>query len=83
MNHANSPEEAAAPPRTTDSRMPLVELLRSNYRNILLTLGTRPAKTAAFGVFNTFAISYAGSQLGLPESVILNGVLLASLGQRL
>ncbi|MGH3144744.1 MAG: MFS transporter [Rubrobacter sp.] len=39
------------------------------------------AETAAFGVFNTFAISYAGSQLGIPEDRILTGVLIASAGK--
>ena len=67
----------------TEARMPILDLLRSYPRNIALTLGARLAETAAFGVFNTFAISYAGSQLGLPEDRILNGVLIASAGQLL
>ncbi len=64
-----------------EAQTPILDLLRSYPRNILLALGARLAETAAFGVFNTFAISYAGSQLGLPEDQILTGVLIASAGQ--
>lgn len=58
--------------------LPIVEVLRRHPRNVLVAMGARFAENAYFYTFTVFALSYATDQLGLPQSTVLNGVLIAS-----
>ena len=62
-----------------ESRHPLLEVLRSNQRSVLLVIGARVAENASFYIFTVFVLSYATAQLDLPRSTMLTGVLLASI----
>lgn len=77
LNILESPvflEGKTAPP----ARAPFWEMLRRHPRNVLLAMGSRFAENGSFYVFTIFILTYATTQLGLPRSVILGGVLVAS-----
>jgi metabolite-proton symporter len=60
------------------AKRPIVEVLRSHWKSVLLIMGARLAENACFYVFTVFSLAYATTQLQLPKSVILNAVLLAA-----
>jgi metabolite-proton symporter len=57
---------------------PIASVLRRNWRTILLVIGARLAENASFYVFSVFILSYATTRLGLARTMVLNGVLVAS-----
>ncbi len=73
--------EAFKTARATDDRpaaIPVIELLRTHWRQTLLALGARLADAATFNVINVFAISYAAHTLGLSGNVVLTGFMVSS-----
>ena len=60
------------------ARLPIVEVLRSHKKNVLLSMGARMAENAFFYIFTVWVLSYATQTLGLSRSSLLNGVLLGS-----
>ena len=71
-----SPRFEAVKNKGVQAKAPLIELLRKHPKNILLAIGTRFATDITFNVINVFVLAYATQQLGLPRSMILNGVLI-------
>jgi metabolite-proton symporter len=63
------------------SKLPILEVLRTHPRNVLLAMGARLAENAFFYIFTVWVLSYATQQLGLAKSTLLNGVLLGSAAQ--
>lgn len=57
------------------AEIPLVEAVRSHRRNIILGIGAKIAESGLFNVYAVFAITYCVNVLGLPRTLILNGVL--------
>jgi metabolite-proton symporter len=64
--------------RNEQSRVPFFEVLRRHPRNVLLAMGARMADNGTFYIFTVFVLSYATIQLGVPRTVVLNGVLVAA-----
>ncbi|QIN78522.1 MFS transporter [Rubrobacter marinus] len=62
----------------TEARMPILDVLSAYPRAVLLAAGARFADNVLYYVFATFVLTYTTSQLGLPRSVALIGVLIAS-----
>ena len=60
------------------ARIPVVELLRSYPKQVLVAIGARFAPDIGFYVCGTFIVSYATAQLGVPSNLILGGVALAA-----
>ncbi len=58
--------------------VPIVELLRTQWRQTLLAIGARLADAATFNVINVFAMAYAATTLGLDGSVMLTGFMISS-----
>src|SRR5688572_11086386 len=58
--------------------LPLVEVLRKHWRNVLLAMGARVAENGFYYFFTVFALSYGTQHLDIPRPVLLNGVLLAA-----
>lgn len=71
-----SPRFEAVKNKGVQAKAPLIELLRKHPKSILLAVGTRFATDITFNVINVFVLAYATQQLGLPRSMILNGVLI-------
>ena len=60
------------------SAIPLLELVRTSTKNIILVMGARFAESTSFYIFTVFVLSYSTSQLGLSKNTILCAVLVAS-----
>jgi MFS family permease len=61
------------------ARAPLVEVVRKNWREIVLTALLRTGQQVEFYIFTTYIITYATQQLGFSRSVILSFVMLQAL----
>ncbi len=66
-------QNEAPPPK-----VPVLEVLRLQPRNVLLAMGARFAENAFFYILTVFVLSYGSTRLGLASSTMLNGVLLGS-----
>ena len=62
----------------SEARVPIVELLRTSKLNLLLGMGTRMAEGIAFNTWGVFAIAYATTQLDVPRTHVLLGVMVAA-----
>src|SRR5262245_14653342 len=62
-------------------RIPLFEVLRTYPGNVLRAMGARIAENVAYYIFTVVILSYATKWLKLPENLVLNGVLAASVCQ--
>lgn len=61
-----------------ESRMPVIEVVREQPKNVLLAMGGRLGDNVIFYIFEVFTLTYITSQLGLPESLALIGVLVGA-----
>ena len=62
----------------TESRLPVIEVVREQPRNVLVAMGGRLGDNVIFYIFEVFTLTYITSQLGLPESLALIGVLIGA-----
>ncbi|TCJ20277.1 MFS transporter [Rubrobacter taiwanensis] len=62
----------------TEARMPIIDVLRTYPKSVLIAMGLRVAENGSFYVFSVFVLAYATQQLGLPNSMILAGVMIAA-----
>ncbi|CAM02398.1 metabolite-proton symporter [Saccharopolyspora erythraea NRRL 2338] len=69
---------AAATAAEGPARRPLVEVLRTHPKQILIAVGVRFAEGGNYYVFTVFILSYLTQQLGLPRQAGLTGVMLAA-----
>jgi metabolite-proton symporter len=76
-----SPLFARAATARPAARPPVVEVLRTQPRQVLLAMGARFAENASFYIFTVAVLSYATLQLGLTKALVLNGVLLGAVAQ--
>ena len=70
-------EAAKTGQRTT--RAPMIDVIRSYWRQILLVIGMKSGETAAFFLIATFSVSYGSQFLGIARADILNAVLVAAI----
>jgi MFS family permease len=73
-----SPLFAQAQETRDVAALPIVEVLRKYWGNVIVAMGARLAENVSFYLFSVFVLSYGTEQVGLPRSVFLNGILLAS-----
>lgn len=62
----------------TQARMPIVDVLRVYPKQVLIAMGLRVAENGSFYVFSVFVLTYVTDQLGLPRTMALLGVMVAS-----
>ncbi len=60
------------------ARAPMLVVIRSYWRQILLVIGMKSGETAAFFLIATFSVLYGSQFLGIPRADILNAVLVAA-----
>jgi metabolite-proton symporter len=60
-------------------KAPLVDVVRKNWREILLTMFLRTGQQVEFYIFTTYIITYATQQLEISRGTILNFVMLQAL----
>ena len=76
-----SPEFAKLKESRRVVKVPVVELLRSDLRNVLLAAGLYCAHGVLFYAMTVYTISYARTAYGLAQNTYLIGVTLAGFGQ--
>jgi len=57
--------------------LPIVEVLRTQWREVLLAMGARFAENACYYIFTVVSISFAVDWLNLEKSMILTGIMIA------
>ncbi len=65
----------------TVAKVPFLEMIRSDLRNVVLAAGIYLGHGVMFYVLSVFTLSYATTQLGLERSVIFTGTMLAAVFQ--
>ena len=63
------------------AKAPMLEVIRSYWRQILLVIGMKSGETAAFFLIATFSVAYGSQTLGLASGDILNAVLVAAIAE--
>ena len=61
-----------------EARQPIVEVIRTYPRQVLLAMGARFAENGSFYIFSVFVLTYATQRVKLDQQVVLNGILLGS-----
>ena len=75
---AETPAFARVKETQTLARMPILDVIRTYPKNVLLAMGARIAENGFFYIFSVFVLSYVTQALKLPRQTILNAVLLAA-----
>jgi len=78
LSIAESPLFQAVEAEDTKARTPIVEVLRTYPRQVLLAIGARVGVDVAFYTFVLFITTYIATYLKLPRSYALNAVLIAA-----
>jgi metabolite-proton symporter len=60
-------------------RMPIVEVLRTHPREVLLAAGARVAENGGFYIYSAFVLTYVTQQVQVSRTTVLNGILFAAL----
>ncbi|GAA3682807.1 metabolite-proton symporter [Lentzea atacamensis] len=71
-------EKAAQQKEPALEKAPALELLKHNWREVLIAMGARFAENVSYYVITAFILVYVVTGLGLSKSVGLNAVLIAS-----
>jgi metabolite-proton symporter len=75
---AESPAFEQVEAKQEKARAPIVDVLRSYPRQVLLAIGARVGVDVVFYLFVLFITTYLVTYLGLPQSYALNAVLIAA-----
>ena len=75
---AESPEFARVKESATEARMPILDVVRTYPKNLLLASGARVANNAWFYLLAIFILSYGTAELGLDRNTLLRGVLVGA-----
>jgi MFS transporter, MHS family, shikimate and dehydroshikimate transport protein len=62
----------------SEAHRPIVELFRTQRKEVLLAMGVRLAENGAFYIYTVFVLVYGTEQVGLARQTVLNGVLIAA-----
>jgi MHS family shikimate/dehydroshikimate transporter-like MFS transporter len=62
----------------TEARRPIVQLLQTQRKEVLLAMGARLAENGAFYIYTVFVLVYGTEKVGLDRQTVLNGVLIAA-----
>jgi MHS family shikimate/dehydroshikimate transporter-like MFS transporter len=62
----------------TIARVPLLDVLRTHLRTVILAAGAFFVVNGAFYIFITFVVSYGSTVLHVPSSTMLNGTLIGA-----
>jgi MFS transporter, MHS family, shikimate and dehydroshikimate transport protein len=62
----------------TVARVPIIEVLRTNFKQVLLAAGANFLLNGSFYVFVTFSITYGKDALRMPTSAFLNAILIGA-----
>jgi MFS family permease len=60
------------------AQRPIVELLQTQRKEVLLAMGARLAENGAFYIYTVFVLTYATQKVGIDRQTVLNGILIAA-----
>ena len=60
------------------SRMPLLEVLKYQWRDVVVAIGLKVVETAPFYIMGTFVLTYVTVSLKMPRTVVLNAITWAT-----
>jgi metabolite-proton symporter len=69
---------AAAAEAPTLERMPLIDVVRNQWRQLLIAMGAKTGENLSYYAIAVFILAYLTQHLGLPQEVGLNAVLIGS-----
>jgi metabolite-proton symporter len=61
-----------------EARQPIVEVLRSYPKEVLLAMGARFAENGAFYIYSVFVLTYATQKVKMPQQMVLNAMLIGA-----
>jgi MFS transporter, MHS family, shikimate and dehydroshikimate transport protein len=62
----------------TESKQPIVEVIRHYPKQVLLAAGARIAENGSFYIYSVFSLTYATQYVGVDRTLVLNAILVAS-----
>ncbi len=62
----------------TEAQMPILDVLRTYPKNVLLAMGMRIAENGTFYILTAFVLTYVVEEIGLEQSTGLTGVIIAA-----
>jgi len=78
MGLLESPDFALLKAQRAQARRPVLEVLRDNWREVVLTALARSAEQGPFYIFMTLVLAYGTQNLGLSQRLLLSALTLAS-----
>jgi metabolite-proton symporter len=78
MRIVETPVFAKVKENATEARQPIVEVLRTYPKEVLLAMGARFAENGAFYIYSVFVLVYATQQVKIPQETILYSMLFAA-----
>jgi MFS family permease len=61
-----------------EARQPIVEVLRTYPKEVLLAMGARFAENGAFYIYSVFALTYATQQVQMDRQIVLDGIMIGA-----
>src|SRR6266849_8117093 len=64
--------------KRAEARRPIVEVLRTHPKEVLVAMGARFAENGAFYIYTVFVLVYGTQRVGIARETVLNGILIAA-----
>jgi metabolite-proton symporter len=61
-----------------EARQPILEVLRTYPKQVLLAMGARVAENGAFYIYSVFVLTYATQQVQMDRQIVLDGILIGA-----
>jgi MFS family permease len=61
-----------------EARRPILEVLETYPKQVLLAMGARFAENGAFYIYSVFVLTYATQQVKMSQQIVLNGMLIGA-----
>jgi MFS transporter, MHS family, shikimate and dehydroshikimate transport protein len=78
MRIVETPAFSKVKESASELRQPIIEVLRSYPKEVLLAMGARFAENGAFYIYSVFVLVYATQQVKMPQQTVLNAMLFAA-----
>jgi MHS family shikimate/dehydroshikimate transporter-like MFS transporter len=78
MRIVETPAFSKVKASATEVRQPIVEVLTTYPKEVLLAMGARFAENGAFYIYSVFVLVYATQQVKIPQQTVLNAMLFAA-----
>ncbi|HEY2934730.1 MAG TPA: MFS transporter [Acidobacteriota bacterium] len=78
LNLLETPAFTRLKQQSAETRQPVLEVIRTHPKNLVLGIGMRFSQNATFYIYTVFVLSYGEKYLKLPKNTMLMGVLIAA-----